>query len=513
MAVRAALGAGRGRLLRQLLTESTLLALSAAVLGLLLAVADPRAAGAASPRASRPRAAEMQIDGERPALHAGDLGADRARVGRAARPARAQAAGARRPGRGHATTAGRAGSACAPRLVVWQLALSFMLLIGAALMLRSFAKLQQVDAGFRAENVLTMSVDLNWSTYATPERTASTRSASSRCTSRSRSGCAPCPAWSTAAPPGRSRSTPPSATTAPSRSRARDRNTAAPPRAQFVGASPDYFEALGVPVLRGRAFDAARPGRRQAGVVVVSRGLARRHFGQRRTPWAGASTGDGGRTWRTIVGVVGDVRQTGLEQEPPDMVYVPFLRVPRLHLHPVRAHAGRSRRRSPSRCAPQRPRSSTRRRPSPACARWSRSATSRCRSPRLTTLLLGLFAVLALAHQRGRHSAGVIAYSVSQRTQEIGIRMALGAGRRRVLAMVLGQGLRPIAIGLGLGLLGALALGRVMADLLFGIQPTDPLCFIGSAAVLLTVSVFACLLPARRATRIEPMLALRAEGM
>jgi ABC-type antimicrobial peptide transport system permease subunit len=108
---------------------------------------------------------------------------------------------------------------------------------------------------------------------------------------------------------------------------------------------------------------------------------------------------------------------------------------------------------------------------------------------------------------------GVIAYSVSQRTQEIGIRMAMGAARGRVLAMVLGQGLRPIAVGLGLGLLGALALGRVMGDLLFGIQPTDPLCLSGSAAVLAAVSVVACLLPARRATRIEPMRALRAEGL
>jgi putative ABC transport system permease protein len=131
-------------------------------------------------------------------------------------------------------------------------------------------------------------------------------------------------------------------------------------------------------------------------------------------------------------------------------------------------------------------------------------------SPRLTTVLLGLFAALALAISAAGLS-GVLAYSVSQRTQEIGIRMALGAAPGRVLAMLLRQGLAAAAIGLGLGLVGAIGLSRLISGLLFGVEPTDPLCFLGSALVLSVVALVACLLPARRATVIDPMLALRTE--
>ena len=131
-------------------------------------------------------------------------------------------------------------------------------------------------------------------------------------------------------------------------------------------------------------------------------------------------------------------------------------------------------------------------------------------SPRLTTVLLGLFAALALAISAAG-LAGVIAYAVSQRTQEIGIRMALGADPGRVLSMLLRQGMGSVAIGLGLGLLGALGLSRLISGLLFGVEPTDPLCFAGSAGVLLLVALVACFLPARRATVIDPMLALRAQ--
>jgi putative ABC transport system permease protein len=282
----------------------------------------------------------------------------------------------------------------------------------------------------------------------------------------------------------------------------------AAPRAQFVGASADYFAVVGVPVLAGRTFD-EHDRSPLPGVAIVSQALARRHFGSA-DPVGQRLSGDGGRTWRRIVGVVGDVRQTSLEREPPDMVYLPFLEVPGFSaILFVRTQV------DPRLVAEQARRHVHQLDPQAAVSGIRTLEQIRHESlspPRLTTLLLGLVAALALALSAAG-IGGVIAYSVSQRTQEIGIRMAMGAARGRVLTMVLGQGLRPIAVGLGLGLLGALALGRVMGDLLFGIQPTDPLCLSGSAAVLAAVSVVACLLPARRATRIEPMRALRAEGM
>jgi putative ABC transport system permease protein len=506
IAIRASLGASRSRLLRQLLTESTLLALCGGALGLLLAVGTRELLVSFASRFT-PRAAEIRIDtgvllftlvisvvtglvfGSLPGLP------------------RAQALARADLGEGTRTTASRSRQRLRSALVVWQVALSFMLVIGAALMLRSFAKLQQVEAGFSVENVLTMSVDLNWSTYATPRHGVDQARALRLHEELQRSVravpgvIAGATSWTFPLNAAFSNN-------GTFQVEGRDPSAAAPPRAQFVGASADYFGVVGVPVLAGRVFE-ERDRPPQPGVVIVSRGLARRHFGQDDAVGRRLS-GDGGRTWRTIVGVVGDVRQTGLEQEPPDIVYLPFLEFPgfssilfvRTQGDPLLA--AEHIRRSVHQLDPQAAVSGIR-----SLEQIRHESLS---SPRLTTLLLGLVAALALSLSAAG-IGGVIAYSVSQRTQEIGIRMAMGAERRRVLAMVLGQGLRPIAAGLGLGLLGALALGRVMADLLFGIQPTDPMCLGGSAAVLLTVSVAACLLPARRATRIEPMLALRAEGM
>jgi putative ABC transport system permease protein len=505
IAIRASLGASRTRILRQLLTESTLLALCGGVLGLLMALGTRELLVSFVARFT-PRAAEIRVDtsvllftlvisvvtglvfGSLPGLP------------------RAQALG-RGVGEGARSTSGRRRQRLRSALVVWQVALSFMLVIGAALMLRSFAKLQQVEAGFQTENVLTLSVDLNWASYTTPRHTID-RERALRFHDRLQEAVRAVPGVVSGA----------TAWTFPLNAtfnndgtfqiEGHDPSASAPPRARFVGASPDYFTVVGVPVLAGRAFD-ERDRPPQPGVVIVSQALARRHFG-RADAVGQRLSGDGGRTWREIVGVVGDVRQAGLEQEPPDMIYLPFLEVPGFTAIVFVRTQG-----DPLRVAEQARRTVHELDPQAAVSGIRTMEQIRhesLASPRLTTLLLGLLAMLALALSAAG-IGGVIAYSVSQRTQEIGIRMAMGAARGRVLTMVLGQGLRPIGLGLGLGLLGALALGRVMADLLFGIQPTDPLCLSGSAAVLLTVSVVACLLPARRATRIEPMLALRAEGM
>jgi len=278
------------------------------------------------------------------------------------------------------------------------------------------------------------------------------------------------------------------------------------PRGEFLGASPDYFDAIGVPLLRGRAFDDHDRGEAD-GVALVSKGLAHRNWGED-DPVGRRITLDRGKTWRTVVGVVGDVRQTGLDREPKDSVYLPVLQFPGFSftlfvrtLNDPRTMAEQVRAEVRA-LDPEAAVSSVR-----TLEEIRHDALS---STRLTTVLLGLFAALALAISAAG-LAGVIAYAVSQRTQEIGIRMALGAEPGRVLTMLLRQGMGSVVIGLGIGLLGALGLSRLISGLLFGVEPTDPLCFAGSAAVLLLVALAACFLPARRATVIDPMLALRAE--
>jgi len=502
LAVRAALGAGRRRLLRQLLTESTILALAGGAFGLLLAALTLEALTGFAARFT-PRAGEVRIDGAvllfsfLVTMLTGLLVGTLPGLPAFERLSRTLAGEGR-------MTAGRSRQRLRSALVVSQLALSFMLLIGAALMLRSFAKLQQVDAGFRTENVLTMRLDLNWSKYTTESRTDPQRVLKMIE-----------PLWE------RVRAMPGVVTTGtawtfPLNSTWRNdgtflvegRGNDGPPlpRGEFLGASPDYFDAIGVPLLRGRAFDGHDRGEAD-GVALVSKGLARRNWSDA-DPIGRRISLDRGKTWRTVVGVVGDVRQIGLDREPKDSVYLPFLQFPGFSftlfvrtLNDPRTMAEKVRAEVRS-LDPEAAVSNVR-----TLEEIRHDALS---SPRLTTVLLGLFAALALAISAAG-LAGVIAYAVSQRTQEIGIRMALGAEPGRVLAMLLGQGMGSVAIGLGLGLLGALGLSRLISGLLFGVEPTDPLCFAGSAAVLLVVALAACFLPARRATVIDPMLALRAE--
>jgi ABC-type antimicrobial peptide transport system permease subunit len=206
---------------------------------------------------------------------------------------------------------------------------------------------------------------------------------------------------------------------------------------------------------------------------------------------------------------VGDVRQEGLDQEPQDAVYLPFLEFPaftstlfvRVLGEPTRA--GEDVRAAVRTADPETPVTEVR-----TLEDIRGEALS---SPRLTTVLLSLFAVLALVITAAGLS-GLIAYSVSQRTQEIGIRMALGADRGRITAMILREGMTSVAAGLALGIVGALALSRLVSGLLFGVGPTDIYCYAGSALVLIAAAAAACFLPARRATAVSPLTALRAQA-
>jgi putative ABC transport system permease protein len=496
LAVRGALGASRGRLIRQILTESTLLAVAGGALGLLLAAGGLRLLTAFVARLT-PRAGEIAIDP--PVLLFTLVVSVLTGIASGSLPAliRHELSSVLKEG-GNRVSTGARGLRVRNLLIVAQLALSFMVLIGAGLMLRSLWSLHRVDPGFQPESVLTAGLDLDWSKYtdATLQRTFHDKlllrlSAIPGVTSAALASTFPLDESSPFNQPLRIEG------------RANPEGQASP-QIDLRVASPDYFRTLGVPILSGRAFtDQDRAD--STPTAIINRTTARRFWGDG-NPVGQRISLDGGESWNTIVGVVGDVRQYGLDRDAADEVYIPIRQLPLLSTRMVvrskvpAATLERNLREAVREIDPEQPIYQVQ---TLEQARADSLAPSR-----LMATLLGLFAALALAIT-ATGIAGLLAYSVTQRTQEIGIRMALGAARDDVLWMVLRQGVLLLAIGLGLGLVGALALTRAMAGLLYGIGPNDPVTFAGVSLVLLGVSLLACWVPARRATGIHPMLALR----
>jgi predicted permease len=278
------------------------------------------------------------------------------------------------------------------------------------------------------------------------------------------------------------------------------------PNTDITIVSPSYFDTLGIALVSGRAL-AQTDTRGTAPVALISRTMARQ-WG-RRSPLGTRLSVDDGETWITVVGVVGDVRQYGLEREALAQVYLPLSQMTRPFpgrllvrtagepgaMAAVMRNAVRS-------LDPNIPIENV---------RTLEELRSRyLATPRLTAMLLALFAAMALIVCLAGLT-GVIATSVSQRTREFGLRMALGAQPRRLLADIVGQGTLLVTLGLAIGLAGALISGRVLSSYLFDTQPTDPLTLAGVAGAMLSAGVLACLGPARRATRVNPILALRAD--
>jgi predicted permease len=494
LAIRTALGAGRGRLFRQLITESTLLAVAGGLLGLVLAwVGLDLLVGFAGRFTIR--AGEISIDGRVLLFTLGLSLATGVVFGSVpALAAPREATRGLRDGGGRAT-GGR--QRVRNALVVAQVAISFVLLIGAGLTLRSVMKLEAIDPGFRTDNVLAMRVALNFTKY---------RSAAQRGDFYERllERLAADPAVVAAAGAGTYPLNEIGAFTSGVIVEERPVPRGSPPhRADIHVASGEYFRAIGVPVLHGRAFT----NRDRAGaprVAIVNRSMARRHWPDR-DPIGRRLSPDGG-TWLTIVGVVADARQR-LDLPPADEVYLPLLQAPPVETRfLVRA--------------PGDPRAVERRVREAVFAidprqpvdgfRTLEEARGQAIAPRrLTALLLAGFGCLAIVIT-AVGIGGVIALSVNQRTREFGIRMALGARRAQLLATVIGQGLALTLIGLAIGVLGARSLARLMTGLLFGVAPTDAFTFAAVACVLLLVAALACLIPARRASTVDPIVALRA---
>ncbi len=502
--LRTALGAGRGRLLRQLLTESVILALLGAALGVGVAAALLRALVAFAARFTS-RTGDIALDGQvlvftlAVAIVAGLLSGTLPALAASKGIAGAMNVGGR-GGRGGRGGQGQAGSVRLRALLAGvQVAVSFLLLVGAGLTLRSVWKLQAVDAGFNPENVLAVAVDLDWAHYKTsPLRRTFQRARLEK--ARALPGVAAA-AFSSSYPlDGTGRST------GGVRVEGRVVADADLPQAGFRFASPGAFAALGIRIERGRGLEDTD---REGGppVAVLGHALANRLFGSEDPLGRRLTFGAGTPLWHTVVGVIADVRDLSLDRDPGDAVWLPLDQNPAL--------AGslllRSRR-DPLDLAAAARRLVLDIDPRQPVGRVQTLETARSASlaaPRLTTLLLCAFAALALA-VTVIGLGGVVAFGVVRRTREIGIRMALGADRGTILAAVLREGLAAVGTGLLVGAAAALLLARVIARLLFGVPPTDPVTYLAVALLLVAVAALACLLPARRATAVQPSLALRS---
>jgi putative ABC transport system permease protein len=503
IALRRALGASTGRLGRQFLAESLVLTLAGAALGLALASWGVELLIRLAP-AQLPRLDAVHIDGW-------VVGATMAlALGVATAVGILPTLQARRVDLHWATQAngGRAASSGAERrrlrdlLVVAEVGLSVLLVIGAGLLLRSFQKLQAVDPGFRTERVVKLDLRLPGARY--PQSFSNFPRWTEVSTFYSglleRAGAVPGVASVALAnqhplAPGFT-----SSFVIDGREEERRQH----PEIAIRSVSPGYFTTLGVPLHRGRALE-QRDRMDAPAVVVINEAAAQRYFphedpiGRRLSFWG---------TTREIIGVVGNERFQGLAEAAPPAIYPPLSQVPtgsvsllvRTRGEPEPLVAGL--RQAVWSLDPQLALFGV--------ERLERTLTDSVARPRFTTLLLGLFAVLALVLASvGIHS--LLSYTVVQRTREIGIRMALGASHRKVLGAVVGRGLSLTLMGIGLGLIGALGLSRLLRSLLFGVSPTDPTIFLLTPLLLGAVALLASYLPALRAARTDPAIALRSE--
>jgi putative ABC transport system permease protein len=497
IAIRRAMGAGQLRLIRQMLTESILLATLGGSIGLLLAIWGVQLLLGLTPK-DIPRLEGVGVDrsallftfvvsistgvlfGLAPAWHARRLSLHES---------------LREGGRGIA------GMARVKRvrglLVISEIALAVMLLIGSGLMLKSFQRLTDVNPGFNPDHLLTMAVGLQFVHYQDPARqVAFFEQALQRI--RSLPGVVAAGACTSLPPSYIQQSTGFSIEGRPAEAGKQ------PPTAIYMPATPGYLEALGVPLVGGRTIAEADTAQ-APGVVVINQTLASRFF-PNEDPVGRRITISG--VLRTVVGVVGDARYQGLGVEAGAQAYVPHAQSPFPGMRlVVRTTTDPSSLISAVRSQIQSVDSEEgATRFAPMTALLSESVAQ----PRFNTLLIGLFAALAfILSAIGIY--GVINYDVTQRNGEIGIRMALGAQSRDVVRLILRQGVLLTLGGLALGIAGAFALTRFLSGLLFEVKPSDPATYVWVSVLLVVVAVAACLIPARRATKVDPLVALRYE--
>jgi putative ABC transport system permease protein len=508
MAIRTALGASRKRVIRQMLTESVLLAFIGGGLGLLLATWGRDALVSLIPKNLAPlgfigQVAAVNIDGRvltftlALALFTGIIFGFAPAL-QASKPDLNEAL---KEG-GRSSTAGAARRGIRNVLVVSEIAMALVLLIGAGVLMRSFIRLMNVDPGFDPQNVLTMNVELPDSRYTNAiQMIAFEQNALAH--------LAKIPGVHNAGavfglPLGQmlirgdisiegQPAPPPNVT--PSKSVVSD----------------DYFRATGMRLMQGRCFD-DHDTQTSIHVAIINQTMAHLFWPNQNSIGKRIKPGFSNDQWCSIVGVVGDVKQSSFTEKPSTAIYLPYAQAPATFLMSdltfvVRTgseplSAAEEARQAIVAVDPDLPIFDV--------ATMQELVYQSMSEPRFNTVLLGIFAMLAFVLATvGIY--GVMSYTVTQRTHEIGVRMALGAARGDVLKLVVGQGMMLALIGVGIGLAAAFGLTRFLASFLFGVQPTDPLTFVTVSLLLTVVALSASYIPARRATRVDPMVVLRYE--
>jgi predicted permease len=478
MAIRAALGAGRGRLVRLMLTESLLLSICGGVAGLLLALLGVKALAPLTPD-NLAHLKESSIDGAAlgftflaslltgivagifPALQASQIDLNES---------------LKEGARGAAFSKRKSARRVSPALVIGELALTLVLLAGAGLLIKSFLRVRAVELGYNPENVLTMLIPLSSGRYPPAQRRGFCQDLLTRIKSL--------PGVKVAA--------------------------IGPLPPERIGGvdhpvSVDYFRAMGMPLRAGRGFT-EQDNENAPPVVVINETMARRRFAGEDPVGKRITYVFKPRIYGTIVGVVADVKRYGLE--PGSDEYHSVLQSAVWDINLVVRTAG-----DPLKLAPavrQQVRAIDANMPVEDVMSMEQRLAESVAPRRFQMLLFGAFAAVALV-LAGVGVYGVISHSVSRRTHEIGIRMALGARPRDVLAMIIRQGMSLALLGVAIGLAAAFALARVMASFLFNVKATDPVTFAGISLLLLGVAFLAAYFPARRATRVDPMVALKHE--
>ena len=503
IAIRTALGAGRARIVRQLLTESLLLSLAGGAIGLILASWGVRLLLVFS-SGRLPRIAEIHVDkrvlwftfavslltglffGLVPALQVSktDLNESLKESGRSA-------------------MGGRHRQRARNLLVVSEVALSLVLLVGAGLLAKSFLRLQNVNTGFTPDHLLTATLELPRAKYQDDvlmsqffrqvvERAGGLPGveAAGAISQLPLSGKEELDGFSIE---GRTDPT----------------ETSLIQTADFRVITPDYFRAMRIPLLKGRLFN-EQDRASTTYSAIIDESFARRFF-PGEDPLGKRINEDGSRNehgFAVIVGVVGGVKHTDVKTEPRPTMYVPAEQSPWETMTLVVRSSG-----DPTALAAalrDEVAAVDKDQPLSEIDIMEQLFAKAVAPQRFNLMLVGIFAALALALATvGVY--GVIAYSVTQRAQEMGVRLALGANSRDILRLVIGQAMRVSLLGVGLGLVAAVGLTRVMSSLLFEVSSTDPVVFVGLAVVLIAVTLVASYIPARRATKVDPLVALRYE--
>lgn len=509
LALRAAIGADRGRLIRQMLTESVALSLLGAAGGLGVALAATRGLTVLA-AAGIPRADQIGIDG---VVLAFALGASMLTsivfgIVPALHLSRADLNDAlKEGGRQHGAAIGRGAR---ETLIVAEVALSIVLLVGAGLLIRSLQKLEDVDPGFKPDQVVTMEVSLPVARYEEGQQMPFYQQFEERV--RGIAGVSGVGAINMLPlssnydsrgiqieddpkPDGQGRSP------------------------QWRSVTPGYFDAMGVPLLAGRNFDQHDTDGRQ-NVVIVSASMARQYWpagtdvvGKRITFNSGIPQEQqqvvGGPGSRVVIGVVGDVKHLALDETTVPMFYTPNTQQPSFHTMNIVVRSEVP----PASLTPQVRAQLSEMDSQVPLSQVATMATTMGKTvaqPRMRATLLGLFAALAMV-LAAIGVYGVVAYIVGQRTQEIGVRRALGAKATDVVKMLIGEAMRPVGIGIGVGIAGAFAMTRLLSAMLFEISATDVTTYVVACGVLATSALIASLVPARRALRVDPINAVRGQ--